>query len=355
MRKFIPTLILAIVFANSINSQVSESKVLVNHVGYDQYGAKKVVFQSASKEKIQHFNVIDTAGKIVFEGVFKSGGKVDNWHTGNAYAGLFSELENPGNYSIEVTFEGKKIKSSVFEIKQGQFVDKTMKLMLQGLQSIHPADKYEKWDSNISFFGNKKGKRDLHGGWYDASGDFSKYLSHLCYTNYMSPQQTPMVVYNLLASANNISEKHKDLSKEMIAESAWGADFLVRMQDPDGYFYTIVFDNWTKDETLREICAYETSAGTRTSDYKAAFREGAGISIAALARLSAENVSGEFSKEIYLEKAEKGFAHLLENNKKYCDDNQENIIDDYTALMAATELYIATQNEEYLSHARLRA
>jgi hypothetical protein len=240
MRKFIPTLLLAIVFANSISSQVSESKVLVNHVGYDQYGAKKVVFQSTSKEKVQYFNVIDTAGKTVFEGVFKPGGKVDNWHTGNAYAGLFSELENPGNYSIEVTFEGKKIKSSVFEIKQGQFVDKTMNLMLQGLKSIHPAEKYEKWDSNISFFGDKKGKRDLHGGWYDASGDFSKYLSHLCYTNYMSPQQTPMVVYNLLASANNISKKYKELSIEMIAESAWGADFLVRMQDPEGYFYTIV-------------------------------------------------------------------------------------------------------------------
>lgn len=355
MRKFIPTLLLAFVFTNSLCSQVSESKVLVNHVGYDQYGEKKVVFQSKSKEKVQNFNVIDSDGKTVFEGAFNSGGKVDNWHTGNAYAGLFSELENPGSYFIEVNFEGKKIISSVFEIKQGQFVDKSMELMLQGLQSIHPADKYEKWDSNISFFGDKKGKRDLHGGWYDASGDFSKYLSHLCYTNYMSPQQTPMVVYNLLVSANNISEKYTELSKEMIVESAWGADFLVRMQDPDGYFYTIVFDNWTKDETKREICAYETSDGIRTADYKAAFREGAGISIAALARLSAEDVSGEFSNEIYLEKAEKGFAHLLENNIKYCDDNKENIIDDYTALMAATELYNATKNEKYLSHARLRA
>ncbi|MCV6022012.1 glycoside hydrolase family 9 protein, partial [Escherichia coli] len=39
---------------------------------------------------------------------------------------------------------------------------------------------------------------DVHGGWYDASGDVSKYLSHLSYANYLNPQQTPMVVWNIL-------------------------------------------------------------------------------------------------------------------------------------------------------------
>ena len=39
--------------------------------------------------------------------------------------------------------------------------------------------------------------RDVHGGWYDASGDYSKYLSHLSYANFMNPQQTPLVVWVL--------------------------------------------------------------------------------------------------------------------------------------------------------------
>ena len=38
---------------------------------------------------------------------------------------------------------------------------------------------------------------DLRGGWCDASGDVSKYFSHLAYANYMSPQQTPMVVWSM--------------------------------------------------------------------------------------------------------------------------------------------------------------
>ena len=353
--ELVTIMLFSIFLAGNLYAQKSANKVLVNHVGYEQNGEKKVVFQTASNEKPSIFNVINHSGKTVFKGEFKNGGKIDNWHTGNAFAGLFDRVEKPGTYSIEVIFNGKKFRSSKFEIKEGLFVDKTMSLMLKGFKSIHPAEKYEKWDSNISFYGKRKDKRDVHGGWYDASGDFSKYLSHLCYTNFMAPQHTPMVVYNMLVSANNISDKYKDLSKDLIRESAWGADFLVRMQDPEGYFYTIVFDTWTKDETKREICVYETEHGNRTEDYKAAFREGAGISIAALARLSAEKVSGEYSSAVYLEKAEKGFAHLVKNNLKYCDDHKENIIDDYCALMAATELYNATHKKEYLTYARMRA
>ena len=40
-------------------------------------------------------------------------------------------------------------------------------------------------------------KVDVHGGWYDASGDLSKYFSHLSFANYMNPQQIPMIVWNM--------------------------------------------------------------------------------------------------------------------------------------------------------------
>ena len=43
---------------------------------------------------------------------------------------------------------------------------------------------------------------DVHGGWYDASGDVSKYLSHLSYANYLNPQQTPLAVWGLLEAAD---------------------------------------------------------------------------------------------------------------------------------------------------------
>jgi len=46
---------------------------------------------------------------------------------------------------------------------------------------------------------------------------------------------------------------------------------------------------------------------------------------------------------------------LLINNTKYDDDGKENIIDDYCALMAATELWIATDSALYRDEARKRA
>ena len=49
------------------------------------------------------------------------------------------------------------------------------------------------------------------------------------------------------------------------------------------------------------------------------------------------------------------FEHLLANNTKYDDDGKENILDDYCALMAATELWISTNNSSYRDEARKRA
>lgn len=335
-----------------------EFDLLINHVGYGELSEKKVILQTTSEVEPQAFEIISETGESVFNGTFKSGGKVDNWHTGKAYVGLFSEFTTPGKYTVKANINGSVVESTIFEIAEGNVANKALPLLLEGLKSIHPAEKYEEWDSNIPFHGDREDSVDVHGGWYDASGDYSKYLTHLTYTNYMMPQQTPMVVYNLLASAQYAKNKgsfNETLLNNMIEEAAYGADFLVRMQDDSGYFYTIIFDNWSKDPTVREICAYETQNGNRTSEYQAAFREGAGISIAALAKLSANNISGEYSSEKYLAVAEKGFAHLLQHNTKYCDDGVENIIDDYCALMAATELYLATENEQYLEHAQLRA
>ena len=44
-----------------------------------------------------------------------------------------------------------------------------------------------------------------------------------------------------------------------------------------------VFDKWSKDTAQREICAYETQLGHKFDDYQAGYRQGAGVSIAALA------------------------------------------------------------------------
>ena len=347
--------ILAAVIITACNHKDPQAILLVNHIGYDVSNRKSVILQTPLASIPKNFQVVNTHGKIVYNSNFKTGGKIDNWHTGKAYKGDFSDFKQAGTYHIQTKFQGKTISSADFEIKNELIAQTTLPLLLKGLKSIHPDKKYEQWDSTCPFHGKRQGFADVHGGWYDASGDYSKYLSHLCYTNFMTPQQTPMLVYNLYQSGKNMEKKYPKLAKKYFEEAAYGADFLVRMQDDSGYFYTIIFDTWSKVPEEREICVYETEHGNRTQAYQAAFREGAGMAIAALAKLSANNISGEYDANTYLKTAEKGFAHLLENNTKYCDNGKENIIDDYCALMAAAELYTATKKTNYLIHARMRA
>ncbi len=60
-------------------------------------------------------------------------------------------------------------------------------------------------DKSIILYGSNK-TVDLHGGWCDASGDISKYFSHLAYTNFMSPQQIPMVDWSMVNTVETASE-----------------------------------------------------------------------------------------------------------------------------------------------------
>ena len=79
------------------------------------------------------------------------------------------------------------------------------------------------------------------------------------------------------------------------------------------------------------------------------------MSIAALAIASTYDTSGDFSGADYLRAAENAFAFLEKENSKMTNDGKENIVDDYCALSAATELYNATHKPIYAQAAEKRA
>ena len=131
------------------------------------------------------------------------------------------------------------------------------------------------------------------------------------------------------------------------------------MLNTDGYFYMTVFNQWGNGSW--NICAFSGSEGRPSSNYQTAFREGGGMAIAALARVSMLKKNGAYTSQQYIDAAKWAFNHLdtmqtIGGNCSYCDDKKENIIDDYTALMAATELSFATGGKStYLNAARKRA
>lgn len=81
----------------------------------------------------------------------------------------------------------------------------------------------------------------------------------------------------------------------------------------EDYFYMIVFSYFGKDPSARRIVGLKANSVT-TNEYQSAFREGGGMAIAALARISQWDKNGEFTSKQYLDGAKRAYMHLLQNN-----------------------------------------
>lgn len=337
----------------------AEPVIYVNQVAYDSKGSKIAVIgvdQKLSKQIA--FNIIDLeTKKSVFKGLLGHPYKVNEWNTLKTfYRADFSALKQSGHYKVEINLYSKKCSSFGFEIGNNALAKITIPAILHYFRKQRANTDIElNADKNMQLFGSNK-TVDLRGGWCDASGDVSKYFSHLAYANFVSPQQIPLVTWSLINTAEKVPKLIKELKlQDSISDEAlWGADYLMRSLSKDDYFYMIVFSYFDKDPKARRIAGLHANSVT-TNEYQCAFREGAGMAIAALARISRWKKDGDFKSDQYLEGAKKAFAHLLINNNKYTDDGKDNIIDDYCALMASTELWNATGEDLYRNEARKRA
>ncbi|MEF1201982.1 glycoside hydrolase family 9 protein [Vibrio owensii] len=329
--------------------------LLTNHIGYERLGPKKAIIQT-SQPRLSSYTALlvcaDSHQTVATLTVEKQG-KVANWHQGHFYLIDFSSFNTPGNYYLRFDH----LRSSHFEIGEHILFDRTLSDVIHYFKSQRCGGIFDQQDRQAPLL-NSEETADVHGGWYDASGDVSKYLSHLSYANYLNPQQTPMVVWNMLKGLSLLDGNDK-LAKftatRLIEEALFGADFLVRMQNEKGFFYMTVFDKWSKDTAQREICAYETQLGHKFDDYQAGYRQGAGVSIAALASAARLEFHGEFDQQKYRNAAENGYWHLKEHNTQYLNDGEENIIDEYCALLAAVELFKTTKEARYLEESRVWA
>ncbi len=326
--------------------------LLTNHIGYETLGSKQAVLMTRKPRLSTTTALLVCASSHQTVATFdiEKGTQVAHWHQGHFFRIEFSKFEQAGNYYLRID----NLRSEVFTIEKNLLAKRTLSDLLHYFKSQRCGGRFDKQDRTAPLLDSDK-TVDVHGGWYDASGDVSKYLSHLSYANYLNPQQIPMVVWNMLSGLKIVSD-NDDIAAftkvRLIEEALYGADFLVRMQSDEGFFYMTVFDKWSKDINQREICAYATQDGHKSNDYQAGFRQGGGISIAALASAAQLEESGNFTSATYLESAEKGYWHLREHNGQYLNDGIENIIDEYCALMAVVELFKATSDNKYLAEAR---
>jgi Glycosyl hydrolase family 9/Cellulase N-terminal ig-like domain len=350
--------------------------ILTNHLGYEAGGPKTAVVQGHAGDKISACALEDTgSGEQISTRAPVERGAVDRWRDWVYWTLDFTSATRVGEFRLACTTARGEIRSFPFIIQKDILERHTLSDVIYYFKSQRSVGAFEQADRALPVKDRPHETVDARGAWNDATGDYGKHLSHLSFSTYFNPQQTSLTVWGLVKAHDLLALRHDPNFKQYLwrlrDEIGWGADFLVRMKAPHGSFYRSVQapgpEKRAADRHIEtDMQAFTitagkdhgseppTVAGKNDAAYQTSLRAGAGVAIAALARASTLDVPGE-RKGDYLRTAEEAWAFLAKNNLAFTNDGKENIVDDYCALLAATELYRATKKAEYKSAADERA
>ncbi len=348
MKKLLAVLLIALsphLFAET------KTLILTNHIGYEADRPKQAVILCGENDSFPSFSIKKSPlGETILTGKPNRTGSVQNWKEWYFWTISFDALQKEGEYYIECSSANEVIRSFPFQIRTNLLEKETISNVLYYFKGQRCSGAFDKADSHLPMNDTlRKEHVDVHGGWYDATGDYGKHLTHLSASTYFNPQQIPLTVWSLLKSLEQLEKRaepnFKQYKRRMLDEALHGADFLVRMKIPDGSFYRTVQGRGPGKKAEDRYLLNEPVG----------YRSGAGMAIAALARASTLQASGEFDNRVYLHTAEDAFHYLEKHNAVLTNDKKENIVDDYCALIAATELFNATKKQEYKIVATKRA
>ncbi len=373
-----PWLVILGSFAIGQMAVAQDLKVLTNHLGYELGGPKHAVVLGQASDEITSFKLIDQqSGKAVLAGDALKVGPVDQWKDWCFWTADFSGLKTEGTYVLECNTGHGTVRSFPFRIEHNLLERNTLGGVVYYFKGQRSSGLLDKADRHLKFEGSDN-TADVHGGWFDATGDYGKHLSHLSFSTYFNPQQIPLADWSLFKTYQQLQNRgdpnFRQYKRRLLDEAMFGADYLVRVKNPEGSFYRSVGcpggEKKPEDrriskegqnfaiktlETKDKFKPGEIKAIEAKFPYEVGFRAGGGVAIAALALASTHDVSGEFSNAKYLQTAKDAFDFLEKHNLLYTNDGKENIVDDYCALLAATELFKATQEEQYKTAADRRA
>ncbi|MBV9854358.1 MAG: glycoside hydrolase family 9 protein [Streptosporangiaceae bacterium] len=351
-------------------------QVFVNNVGYEADGPKRLVVGAAHGSGPLAYQLVDTtSGAVVHRGVARFAGPVADWRRASPqvpavyWTGDFSGLARQSQYIVVAgDADGSDVGWSYpFQIEAHLYERHTMSHVLHYFKGSRSSGPFEKRDRRLPVGQNGTHFVDVHGGWYDATGDlgihFAQYFQGPT-APYLVTTQAPLTAWVLFASLRQIerrwSDQYTQLRYWLLDEAMYGADWLVRMQPADGSFYWSI-DQPEPGNTMADPedprWRFLDTVPHSDRPLMVSFRTGGGSAIGALAiastRRNAE--TGEYGPRDYLSAAERAFRFLQANNRKLNYGTPDNILDDSEVLIAASELYRATGDQSYLAIARDRA
>jgi len=354
-----------------------ELKILTNHLGYEKTGPKHAVILGKATDQISSCALkSESNDQKVLDLPTKAVGPVQKWRDWYFWTVDFDSFQTEGEYYLDCASTNGPAHSYPFHIQPLLLERNTLSDVIYFFKEERSTGRFDQADRHLPFDGGKPGFVDAHGGWWDATGDHGKHLSHLSFSSYFNPQQIPLVVYSLFKSYSQLDQRNVPefarYKVRLLDEAMFGADYLVRVKVPSGSFYRSVSTGGAKQVPeerkiageMKKFGIYQSSgqeprdmveSANNELEYEVSYRAGGGVAIAALAMASTFPFSGEYKNSDYLKAAEEAFAFLEKNNVKLLNDGKENIVDDYCALVAATELYRATKKPGYKSVAHARA
>jgi hypothetical protein len=317
-------------------------RFLFDHLGLRPDGEHQLLVEAPEATRWRQVEVVEAAsGRVVAPARPELRGSVSGWSLGPWWSIDVRSVTVPGRYAVRWSSDSGSGQSEAFDIvDSGDDRTDVVSDIVTYIKGQRCSGIWDAADAAVPRAGDTATRRDVRGGWYDASGDHSKYLSHLSYANFMNPQQAPLTVWALARTWHLLGDAGAAplLLERIRDEALHGADWLVRMLDTEGFWYMTVFDRWTKDPQQRVLCSYRTQLGEIGSDYQAGWRQGGGMAAAALAAASRLGDGTDHTRAEYLDAAVTGFEHLQAHGLEYLDDGRENVIDDTCALLAACEL-----------------
>jgi GH18 family chitinase len=356
----------------------AEPSVLVNHLGYELAGPKRAIVQGHAGDRLSSCVVEDTAtGARTGTAAPQHLGPVARWRDWDYWTVDFSAWDREGVFRLVCATARGEARSWPFRVERSLLERHTLSNVLYYVKGQRSSGPFDEADRALSLEGRDDRVIDAHGGWYDATGDYGKHLSHLSFSTYFNPQQLPLTAWGLLKTYDLLQRRADPLFRQylrrLLDEGAFGADYLVRVKARGGSFYRSVSApgpakrpqdrrigrdaramtiKTTQGEEGSFVAASAPGLDERT--YQSSLRAGAGLAIAALARAASVGAPGERRDE-YLPAAEEAWAFLAAHNAALTNDGRENIVDDYCGLLAATELFQATRKPEYKAAADARA
>lgn len=348
------------------------TRILTNHVGYDAENTKTAVFQAEQAMQIENFSVIRVKdGETVFIGTPVECGEVDNWQTGYYYTLRFDKVKDDGKYYIQIKSQDEIYKSFPFDISNNVLEYKTLSSAAYYFKAQRPTGEFEAAERSLPFKGEREGRFDVRGGWYDATGDYGIHFSHLSHTTYFNPQQAAFSAYAFFKMHDLMEESqypyYTMLKRRILDEGMYGADYIMRMRAPSGTFFRskgraeafkpigttryISFE-YREPKTRKGGGVTEGFDIIKDENYETSFRSGGGYAIAALAYAARTTFPSEFSKEEYIKAAISAYEYLEANNERYTNDGKWNLVDEYCCLDALVELYKTTREWDYMRKAK---